>query len=138
MRSHLSAFGRSAKAAARACAAGGALADPILRADIARSTSTTPPSNGDAARYLGDIAGRASPPGDVFHAQILRRRTQQAPARTDDVAGGRRRAGMGGERSHGGEAARTWLRTKANSIEGGTSEIQLGIIAKHILELPGA
>jgi alkylation response protein AidB-like acyl-CoA dehydrogenase len=42
------------------------------------------------------------------------------------------------ERSRGGKAAREWLRTKANSIEGGTSEIQLGIVAKHILQLPGA
>jgi alkylation response protein AidB-like acyl-CoA dehydrogenase len=42
------------------------------------------------------------------------------------------------DRSRQGEAARTWLRTKANSIEGGTSEIQLGIIAKRILQLPGA
>ena len=42
------------------------------------------------------------------------------------------------ERSHGGAAARDWLRTKANSIEGGTSEIQLNIIAKHLLQLPGA
>ena len=42
------------------------------------------------------------------------------------------------ERSKGGKAARDWLRTKANSIEGGTSEIQLGIVAKHILRLPGA
>ncbi|MEH3159155.1 MAG: acyl-CoA dehydrogenase family protein [Sphingomonas taxi] len=33
---------------------------------------------------------------------------------------------------------RAWLRTKANSIEGGTSEVQLNIIAKRILELPGA
>ena len=43
-----------------------------------------------------------------------------------------------GERSHEGAAARDWLRTKANSIEGGTSEIQLNIIAKHLLQLPGA
>ena len=35
-------------------------------------------------------------------------------------------------------AARGWLRTKANSIEGGTSEVQLNVIAKRILELPGA
>jgi acyl-CoA dehydrogenase len=32
--------------------------------------------------------------------------------------------------------ARDWLRTKANSIEGGTSEILLNIISKRILELP--
>ena len=42
------------------------------------------------------------------------------------------------ERSKDGELARSWLRTKANSIEGGTSEIQLNIISKHILQLPGA
>ena len=43
-----------------------------------------------------------------------------------------------GERSDGGRLAKGWLRTKANSIEGGTSEIQLNIISKHILQLPGA
>lgn len=42
------------------------------------------------------------------------------------------------ERSKDGKLARSWLRTKANSIEGGTSEIQLNIISKHILQLPGA
>ena len=31
---------------------------------------------------------------------------------------------------------RTWLRSKANSIEGGTSEVQLNIIAKRVLGLP--
>ncbi len=31
---------------------------------------------------------------------------------------------------------REWLRTKANSIEGGTSEVQLNVIAKRVLELP--
>ena len=33
---------------------------------------------------------------------------------------------------------RDWLRTKANSIEGGTSEVQLNIGAKRILGLPSA
>jgi acyl-CoA dehydrogenase len=31
---------------------------------------------------------------------------------------------------------RDWLRSRGNSIEGGTSEIQLNIIAKHVLGLP--
>ncbi len=35
-----------------------------------------------------------------------------------------------------GTAVRDWLRSKANSIEGGTSEVQLNVIAKRILELP--
>ncbi|MBC7506115.1 MAG: acyl-CoA dehydrogenase family protein [Sandarakinorhabdus sp.] len=37
-----------------------------------------------------------------------------------------------------GDKARTWLRSRANSIEGGTSEINLNIIAKRVLQLPGA
>ncbi len=37
-----------------------------------------------------------------------------------------------------GDQARSWLRSRANSIEGGTSEINLNIIAKRVLELPGA
>ena len=31
---------------------------------------------------------------------------------------------------------RYWLRSKGNSIEGGTSEVQLNVIAKRVLGLP--
>ncbi|WP_141734348.1 acyl-CoA dehydrogenase family protein [Oligoflexus tunisiensis] len=34
------------------------------------------------------------------------------------------------------QAVRDWLRSKGNSIEGGTSEIQLNVIAKRVLGLP--
>jgi alkylation response protein AidB-like acyl-CoA dehydrogenase len=34
------------------------------------------------------------------------------------------------------ETTRDWLRSRGNSIEGGTSEIQLGVVAKRILGLP--
>ena len=37
-----------------------------------------------------------------------------------------------------GDLAKAWLRSRANSIEGGTAEVQLGIIAKRVLQLPGA
>ena len=40
-----------------------------------------------------------------------------------------------GANANGGWTPRTWLRTKGNSIEGGTSEVQLNIIAKNILGL---
>ena len=43
-----------------------------------------------------------------------------------------------GEGEHDGGRARDWLRSRANSIEGGTSEVQLNIIAKRVLQLPGA
>jgi acyl-CoA dehydrogenase len=36
------------------------------------------------------------------------------------------------------ELAGQWLRSKGNSIEGGTSEIQLNVIAKRVLGLPSA
>ena len=42
------------------------------------------------------------------------------------------------ESSNGGSKARNWLRTKANSIEGGTSEVMLNVVSKRILEMPGA
>ena len=34
------------------------------------------------------------------------------------------------------DTTRAWLRSKANSIEGGTSEVQLNILAKRVLGLP--
>ena len=36
-----------------------------------------------------------------------------------------------------GNRAGDWLRTKANSIEGGTSEVMLSIVARRVLGLPG-
>ncbi|MFC3050867.1 acyl-CoA dehydrogenase family protein [Kordiimonas pumila] len=41
-----------------------------------------------------------------------------------------------GQFSNNGELAKSWLRSKGNSIEGGTSEVQLNIISKRILDLP--
>ena len=51
---------------------------------------------------------------------------------------GTQAAGWTGETFDPGElgTTRAWLRSKANSIEGGTSEVQLNIIAKRILGLP--
>ena len=46
--------------------------------------------------------------------------------------------GWGGEGFDGPElaAVRTWLRSKGNSIEGGTSEINLNVVSKRVLGLP--
>jgi acyl-CoA dehydrogenase len=48
--------------------------------------------------------------------------------------------GWEGEGFSGAELAQTraWLRSRGNTIEGGTSEVQLNIIAKHVLDLPDA
>ena len=34
------------------------------------------------------------------------------------------------------QSTRQWLRSKGNSIEGGTSEVQMNVIAKRVLGLP--
>jgi len=46
--------------------------------------------------------------------------------------------GWGGDTFNDDElnTTRAWLRSKANSIEGGTSEVQLNILAKRVLALP--
>ena len=46
--------------------------------------------------------------------------------------------GWEGEGFAPGELAQTraWLRSKGNSIEGGTSEVQMNVIAKRALGLP--
>lgn len=43
-----------------------------------------------------------------------------------------------GDDGRDGATAKSWLRARANSIEGGTSEVQLNIIAKRVLGLPDA
>ena len=40
-----------------------------------------------------------------------------------------------GKASREGAIPRTWLRSKGNSIEGGTTEVQLNVIARNILGL---
>jgi len=116
----------------------GVLADPILRADIARFDIDAVAFQLALERF-GDMtkAGQAQPAMSsmlkYYGAELNKRRQELAMS-----AGGSDALEWESERSRGGEAARSWLRTKANSIEGGTSEVQLGIIAKRILELPGA
>ena len=116
----------------------GILADTCLRADIARFEI-------DAFAFrlalerTGDLAKakQASPAISsmlkYYGAELNKRRHELLMS-----AGGAEALEWEGQRSRGGDAARSWLRSKANSIEGGTSEVQLNVIAKRILELPGA
>ena len=111
--------------------------DPLLRAEVARfdvdslAFSALNEKSTDEAKV-----GRAHPaqPSVMKYAgtELNKRRHELIMA-----AGGSRALEWESEASRGGVAARSWLRTKANSIEGGTSEIMLGVIAKRILNLPG-
>ena len=111
--------------------------DPLLRAEIAAFDVDAIAFSAMSERFIDQLkAGEAHPamPSMMKYAgtELNKRRHQLMMA-----AGGSDALEWDSERSKGGKAARDWLRTKANSIEGGTSEIQLGIVAKHILQLPG-
>jgi alkylation response protein AidB-like acyl-CoA dehydrogenase len=118
--------------------ADGRIADPFLRADIARFDVDALAFRAMSERFMDELkTGQAHPaqPSMMKYAgtELNKRRHEIVMA-----AGGADFLEWESERSRDGKAAREWLRTKANSIEGGTSEIQLGIVAKRILELPGS
>ncbi|WP_242096921.1 acyl-CoA dehydrogenase family protein [Sphingomonas sp. CROZ-RG-20F-R02-07] len=116
----------------------GRLADPLLRASIALFEVRAKAFGAMSERFIDELkAGRAHPAQPsmmkYYGTELNKSRHELIMA-----AGGSDALEWDSEASHGGAAPRAWLRTKANSIEGGTSEIQLNIIAKRILELPGA
>ena len=116
----------------------GRLADPILRARIAQFDLRAEAFRAMSERFLDELkAGKAHPaqPSMMKYTgtELNKQRYELAMA-----AGGSAALEWDSDESRQGAAARAWLRTKANSIEGGTSEIQLNIIAKRILALPGA
>jgi len=53
------------------------------------------------------------------------------------AAGGSNDLVWEGAANDAGQAAKDWLRSKANTIEGGTSEVMLSILSKAVLKLPG-
>jgi len=117
---------------------GGALADPMLRAKIAElevdgwAFMLTMQRAADMAK-AGQGVGAYSSVLKYYGAELNKRRNELLMD-----AGGADALEWEGARSQDGRQARDWLRSKANSIEGGTSEVQLNIIAKRVLGLPGA
>ena len=116
----------------------GRLGDPQLRAQIAEFDMDEAAFHATLARF-GELAkARQAHPAmssmlKYYGAELNKRRWEliMSAAGTDALEWESDRSGQGG-------LARAWLRTKGNSIEGGTSEVQLNVIAKRILELPGA
>ncbi|WP_339873054.1 acyl-CoA dehydrogenase family protein [uncultured Brevundimonas sp.] len=116
----------------------GRLDDPMLRARIAELEVDLAAFHLSMERVGDQVKARQVSPAiasmlKYYGSELNKRRHELAMA-----AGGSDALEWEGERSKDGKAARDWLRTKANSIEGGTSEVQLNIIAKHLLQLPGA
>ena len=119
-------------------AALGGVDDPSLRAEVAAFDVDAFAFAAMSERFIDQMkAGETHPalPSMMKYAgtELNKRRHELIMA-----GGGSDALEWDSDRSKGGKAPREWLRTRANSIEGGTSEIQLGIVAKHILRLPGA
>ena len=116
----------------------GKLADPMLRTKVAETEIDEWAYMMTFTRKLAEAKAGASLGADSsmlkYYGTELNKRRYELMM---DAAG---HDGLEweGDRSNDGDLARMWLRTKGNSIEGGTSEVQLNIISKHILQLPGA
>jgi len=114
----------------------GILADSFLRADAARADldgwafMLTIERLMDEAK-AGTEMGAKSSLLKYYGTELNKRRYELAMA-----SAGHDGLEWEGETSNDGALARSWLRTKGNSIEGGTSEVQLNILAKRVLGLP--
>ncbi len=114
------------------------LADPVLRAEIAQFDVDALAYSAMGEKFLDEVkVGKGHPAGSNMMkyagTELNKRRHELLMA-----GGGSAALEWDSDGSGGGARARGWLRTKANSIEGGTSEVMLNVIAKRILDLPGA
>ncbi|HET6536578.1 MAG TPA: acyl-CoA dehydrogenase family protein [Sphingopyxis sp.] len=116
----------------------GELDDPILRASMAAFDVDVFAYRAMGERFM-DMwkTGRAHPASSNMMKYVGTELNKQRYELLMS-AGGSATLEWESEDSDGGARPRAWLRTKANSIEGGTSEVMLNVIAKRILDLPGA
>jgi alkylation response protein AidB-like acyl-CoA dehydrogenase len=116
----------------------GGIDNPVLRAELAQFDIDALAYGAMGEKFLDEAkVGRAHPaqPNMMKYVgtELNKRRHELLMA-----AGGSTALEWDSAETRGGAAARGWLRTKANSIEGGTSEVMLNVVAKRILDLPGA
>ena len=116
----------------------GEMDDPVLRAQMAQFDTDVFAFRAMGERFM-DMwkTGRAHPASSNMMKYAG---TELNKRRHELVMSGSGSEGLewDSEQTKGGARPRAWLRTKANSIEGGTSEVMLNVIAKRILDLPGA
>lgn len=115
----------------------GRLADPVLRTAIARVEIDDIALQLTMERARDEVGAGASlgPRSSLFKycGTELNMRRQELLMAIHGAHG----LDWDGADTADGLIPRTWLRSRGNSIEGGTSEIQLNIVARHMLGLPG-
>jgi alkylation response protein AidB-like acyl-CoA dehydrogenase len=107
------------------------LSDPVLRADAMRAEVDGLAVNLTIERYKDQVEGGGSV-GDAS-AMLKYMGTELNKRRLEVMMS----AGGSDALNWVETDAPSWLRSKANSIEGGTSEVMLSIISKRVLGLPG-
>jgi alkylation response protein AidB-like acyl-CoA dehydrogenase len=116
----------------------GALTDPVLRDEIAKSEmderafALTIQRSRDAAK-AGHQPGPESSIFKLYGTELNKRRTELSVRIAGPQGLGWEGPGYDDDELN---LTRQWLRARGNSIEGGTSEVQLNIIAKRVLGLP--
>jgi alkylation response protein AidB-like acyl-CoA dehydrogenase len=116
----------------------GRIGDPVLRHDVAQNEMDTKAfaltlqRSADAAR-AGHQPGPESSMFKIYGTEVNMRRHEILVRMLGPQATGWEGPGYEDDEL---DLTRAWLRTRGNSIEGGTSEIQLNIIAKRVLSLP--
>jgi acyl-CoA dehydrogenase len=116
--------------------ADGRLDDPLLRGQIALFEVRARAFSAMSEKFIDELKAGQAHPAQPSMMKYYGTELNKARHELIMASGGSDTLEWESEATGGGAPARAWLRTKANSIEGGTSEIQLNIIAKRILELP--
>ncbi|MEP0202763.1 MAG: acyl-CoA dehydrogenase family protein [Halioglobus sp.] len=116
----------------------GRLSNGILRQNLAQYQLDTVAFGATMARIGDEVKsgqglGPASSIFKYYGTELNKRRNELNLA-----VGGEEALGWEGEAYRGGQVVRDWLRSKGNSIEGGTTEVQLNIVSKRVLGLPDA
>ncbi|MEP6388526.1 MAG: acyl-CoA dehydrogenase family protein [Halioglobus sp.] len=116
----------------------GRLSNGILRQNLAQYQLDTVVFGATMARIGDEVKsgqglGPASSIFKYYGTELNKRRNELNLA-----VGGEEALGWEGEAYRGGQVVRDWLRSKGNSIEGGTTEVQLNIVSKRVLGLPDA
>ena len=113
----------------------GRITDPVLRDSLARHLM-----NDRAFEQTSKRAMRGGDAGSGVASMLKYYGTEQNKRKLELLMklAGSSGLGWSGEEFDDDELAlcRYWLRSKGNSIEGGTSEVQLNVIAKRVLGLP--
>ena len=116
----------------------GHIADPVLRDRVAQTSMDhrcfllTMQRSADSAK-AGQRPGPESSIFKIYGTELNQRREELMLSIRGPQCLGWDGAGYAREEL---DQTRTWLRSRGNTIEGGTSEVQLNIIAKRVLDLP--